>query len=1424
MIKISAIMLILLKLSLSFAQSDGTSFTIYNARKNRCLGDSLQELFLCNPQSPKQQFRWTSENRIFNVEQKKCLGTGSKSEGNKLQWYICDANNDLQKWECQNDTLFGLKNESLYLSLQGNSHVLTLSKNPGDKGRWTIHGTMDNVCSRPYEELYTIKGNTLGRPCHFPFNFKNKWYTDCTTEGRSSNHLWCAIEREYEPNQLWGYCPTQQMGNDFWRKSPLTDVYYQLNEGSALTWYQARKSCQQQGGDLLSITEPHEQTFISGLTDNTGPVLWTGLNRLDASSGWRWVNGQPLRYLRWLSGQPSAAPGHSCGVISQLHGSEWSTAVCSERHGYICQKGLPTPTVPPVVHTGSCSSPWIPYSGHCYLLTRTKTTWLEARDTCRRKGGDLLSILSVEEQSFIISQLGYSKIDELWIGFNDLKTSMLFEWSDHSSVTFALWDTNEPSHYAGLKEDCVLMRGEEGKWADHICQNKNGYICKKNTHSDSSTLVTSPDCKSGWMKFGYYCYLAGSESKTFEEAKQMCEKTGSYLSDITDRIENAFLVSLIGARPEKHFWIGLSNQENQHTFEWTNTKEVSFTHFNNAMPGGKQGCVAMRTGVLAGLWDVLRCTNQEKYICKQKAEGVITTPAPPTTPAFGCSEGWYPLTNSNHCFKLYQVEKAKQKAWSEALDFCREIGGDLLSLHSADDIPENLRTSYLLEAWIGYSIQDPSVGYTWSDGSASSYSSWKEGEPNNLNNVEKCVKMHFIQKYYTNWKKTEQWTDEHCEDRGHWYCEIQKGITPKEVNITHKTYNKTDDGWIIFKNNQYYFYDHPSNHMGKRRSFCKHRHGDLVVINDEEERVFLWHQMKERYYNFYIGMYIDLDKSLSWMDGSPVLFQAWEQNQPAFLNNDEHCVKMTYSQGLWQSVNCGDGVGFVCKRSGSVPINVTAAPTEPPKGGCAPDWVKFEEKCYKIGLDLKTWTEARSYCRRLGGNLAAITNRIQQVFLTSRMDDANVPDLWLGLNNLVSDRFRWTDGSEFRHAEFDASEAGNIKFDSISGDEHLKSTRPQICVVMGGVQRPNLGKWVTKNCNDTSGYICSQAVDHFIEPSSAEVPQTFIRLGSSSYMLVQTNLTWQEAQIYCEAEGAKLASIQDTLTQAYIDLQTYKLRQPLWIGLNNLETDGYFHWIDKWELNMTRWDSNEPKKDHPCVYVDVGGTWKSAQCNQTLYSMCKKSTDIAPTTPVPYLGVCPNQTEEEPKMTWLPFKGHCYAFVKQSVSWNKASQICMSRGANLVSILDPVEESFVDTYIKLFSDDYREFWMGLFKNLAGQWLWVDKSVLNYFKLTQIMVGDEFLYFQSYEATLDCALFAEHGIWLKDRCEEHAPFICKTAKVILAPTQKMAGKDEPHRAFNGVSVVVVIAVVGVLAGLACIYHRCSRRLAAAPMIDLVCQEL
>lgn len=51
---------------------------------------------------------------------------------------------------------------------------------------------------------------------------------------------------------------------DKWIKNLATGAYYQLNVQSVLTWFQAEKSCKQQGASLLSVSDPHQQAFVSG--------------------------------------------------------------------------------------------------------------------------------------------------------------------------------------------------------------------------------------------------------------------------------------------------------------------------------------------------------------------------------------------------------------------------------------------------------------------------------------------------------------------------------------------------------------------------------------------------------------------------------------------------------------------------------------------------------------------------------------------------------------------------------------------------------------------------------------------------------------------------------------------------------------------------------------------------------------------------------------------------------------------------------------------------------------------------------------------------------------------------------------------------------------------------------------------------------
>ncbi|KAM6431817.1 layilin isoform 2-T2 [Liasis olivaceus] len=119
----------------------------------------------------------------------------------------------------------------------------------------------------------------------------------------------------------------------------------------------------------------------------------------------------------------------------------------------------------------------------------------EALQTCRRDGGDLVSIKSQSEQGLIEKMIqSYSASDgDFWIGLrredgpeNGTQCPYLYAWTDGSLSTFRNWYADEPSCGS---EGCVVMyhqpsapAGDGGRylfqWNDDRCNMRNNFICK----------------------------------------------------------------------------------------------------------------------------------------------------------------------------------------------------------------------------------------------------------------------------------------------------------------------------------------------------------------------------------------------------------------------------------------------------------------------------------------------------------------------------------------------------------------------------------------------------------------------------------------------------------------------------------------------------------------------------------------------------------------------------------------------------------------------------------------------------------------------------------------------------------------------------------------------------------------------------------
>ncbi|XP_069548457.1 macrophage mannose receptor 1-like [Brachyistius frenatus] len=1358
--------------------ANDSPFTLTNKATGFCL---LKKLNRC------LDVRWTTGNRLFVTSTKKCLGAQGKSVGSEVNLYDCDNKSVLQKWECRNETLLALKDQQFYIEVKADESI-ALSRTVGPNNHLTITGTSSGACTRTYRELYTIEGNAFGKVCMFPFMYKDRWYGDCTIFDSSTKRLWCAVETKYEHEQ-WGYCPTSSPQN--WAKNLITGAYYQVNKQSALTWPEADASCKQQTSSLLSIYDANEQAFISALLGGGRNRLWIGLV-LDPDHGWQWSNGKPYRYLRWDTGNPLPNPGHNCALLDSPGQFSWQSSSCAKKLAYICYKDG-APPIPPQIEQGFCSSPWIPYNSHCFHLHRTLQTWSDAQRGCRKEGGDLVTIRNVEDQSFLISQLGYASSDELWIGLNDRQVEGLFDWSDHSTVSFTSWEFGMPT-VSTDSEDCVLIRGEIGNWADRSCDDKHGFICMKQSTTESTGEEVDMDvgCKAGWKRHGSYCYFVGTETKTFDEAKEDCKSSGSYLADVSNGVDNSFLVSLVGLRPEKHFWLGLSNHNNIDLFVWTNTDLVRFTHWNAEMPGYQQGCVAMTSGILAGLWDLLPCTNKEKYICKHLAEGAVVTVPPPTQTPPKCADGWMKVATRNICSKFFTGPRSNEKTWFEARDYCKAIGGDLLSIHSAAELLMGRGG----RAWIGLHVADPNIGYVWSDGSPLNFQHWEEGEPNNYNNAESCAEFAIH-----NWDESGSWKDVNCESYNDWLCQIRAGVTPNPPpNNTVVDYNTTSDGWLVWRGNQYYI-NRRSKPMEEARHYCQQRHGDLVSIKSKDENSFIWKQVSRNYGMFYIAMSVDLDGSYRWMDGTPMSFERWDENQPNSNAFDENCASLASHMGFWRTCNCGKELPSICKRRGSSPVNTTAAPTVPPRGDCGLTWTKFDTKCYNIISDRKaTWEEARKQCIMMRGNLVSIPSRSVQAFLVTKMADMPTIDLWIGLSSLSKDGFYWTDGKARQYTNW-----GYSRHKHRPGGFYQRWNEED-CVLISSSSASGIGKWLIKSCNDTNGFICHKNLD----PNSPAKPETldpkiYVRLGNDSIKVVTQNLTWDDGKKRCEGDKATLASVRNEWTRAYIELLALTLNTPLWIGLNKDQTGGYFRYIDGWHLNFASWAESEPSSNRPCVYTDVNGKWRTTFCNQTMNSVCMQSTDLAPTESTIFPGHCPDDTNVDyhQSYTWLPFKGHCYMFITDEIEWADAASSCARHGGILASIQDPSEQQFIKSNVEIFEDSHTSFWIGTYKTYKGTWMWLDKTVMDYANWAPDEPDSDY-----------GAIRSSDGGWSSGHRWHDRPYICKTPKVLSKDPDSKPEPNDKHdtrsRIHTSLVVVLVITITSTLIAVAVFLYKKSPR--------------
>ncbi|CAM2105345.1 unnamed protein product [Caretta caretta] len=304
--------------------------------------------------------------------------------------------------------------------------------------------------------------------------------------------------------------------------------------------------------------------------------------------------------------------------------------------------------------------------------------WKEALTSCTKEDGDLASIHNIKEHSFIVSQLGYKPTDELWIGLNDLGIQMYFEWSDKMPVTYTKWLRGEPTHANSRQEDCVVMKGQDGYWADNVCDKKFRYICKKNPLQVTPGTVEYID--TGCLK------------------KKILTPNAPWVGVQTITSVHASKDKGLSFRP---FWIGLFCLDPDEGFFWSNGSPMRYKNWYNSEPSNEHGnehcgtvneefsmdwinthCEHFNDWICQiekGLWNDINCGIPNAFICERHGSTVnstfaVTAPSPPG----GCPESW--LLFRNKCYKVFGSRDEDRVMWVPARRTCVKFGGNLASI------------------------------------------------------------------------------------------------------------------------------------------------------------------------------------------------------------------------------------------------------------------------------------------------------------------------------------------------------------------------------------------------------------------------------------------------------------------------------------------------------------------------------------------------------------------------------------------------------------------------------------------------------------------------------------------------------------------------------------------------------------------------
>ncbi|KAM9408004.1 C-type mannose receptor 2-like [Salvelinus alpinus] len=208
-----------------------------------------------------------------------------------------------------------------------------------------------------------------------------------------------------------------------------------------------------------------------------------------------------------------------------------------------------------------------------------------------------------------------------------------------------------------------------------------------------------------------------------------------------------------------------------------------------------------------------------------------------------------------------------------------------------------------------------------------------------------------------------------------------------------------------------------------------------------------------------------------------------------------------------------------------------------------------------------TWTDAQSYCRAHYTDLATVDDMEDQNRLNTSVS-GNHSWFWIGLKMGDSMKWHWSlsdrrfyrEGeTEFRNWDTGTPQHGN-------------------CALMS-----TAGLWNNTCCDDQHHFICYDGKQD----------------TNITYVLIQENKTWIDAQSYCRQNHTDLVSVRNQTENTEIKKNISLRGLPVWIGL----FQDSWRWSDQSDSSFRIW-----KPGYPTTYQSYNCTMMSSDPSLSPYS------------------------------------------------------------------------------------------------------------------------------------------------------------------------------------------------------------------------------